>query len=102
MTGSISGVIPTATATANGSVSRPRPRRAAPAMRTSGGVSSVNRTRIQEMPCTDRSKALASRRPRSRWLAANRVSAPVATTRAVPLPEATPLPWKHSCGCSNG
>ncbi len=28
--------------------------------------------------------------------------APVATTTAVPLPEATlPLPWKHSCGCSN-
>ena len=58
-TGSISGVSPTATATANGSVSRPRPRSAALAMRTSGGVSSMNRMRIQEMPWTERSKALA-------------------------------------------
>ena len=58
ITGSISGVSPTATATANGSVSRPRPRSAALAIRTSGGVSSMKRIRIQEMPYTDRSKAV--------------------------------------------
>ncbi len=97
MTGSISGVSPTATATEKGSVSRPRSRRVALAMRTSGGVSSMNRMRIQEMPCTDRSKALASRRaPPRPWAAANRVRAPVSTTTAVALPDATPLPWKQS------
>ncbi|KPI08258.1 hypothetical protein OK006_5644 [Actinobacteria bacterium OK006] len=62
----------------------------------------MKRIRIQEMPCTDRSKALASRCPAVRpWEAASCVSAPVATTTAVALPEETLLPWKHSYGCSN-
>jgi hypothetical protein len=50
MTGSISGVRPTATATAKGSISRPRPRSAALAISTSGGVSSMNRTNVREIP----------------------------------------------------
>lgn len=92
ITGSISGVSPTATATANGSVSRPRPRRAAFAISTSGGVSSMNRIRIQEIPCTERSKALGPRGCTEWCAAANQVHAPVATTTAVPLPDMTLLP----------
>lgn len=103
ITGSISGVSPTATATANGSVSRPRPRSAALAMRTRGGVSSMKRISVQEIPCTERSKALVPRRRAElSYAAANLVSAPVAVTTAVPLPEATLLPWKHSSGRANG
>lgn len=103
MTGSISGVSPTATATANGSVSRPRPRSAALAISTRGGVRSMKRMRVQEMPWTDRSKALAPRCPAlPSWAAANRVAPPVATITAVPLPEVTLLPWKHHCGWVNG
>jgi hypothetical protein len=102
-TGSISGVSPTATATANGSVSRPRPRTAALVTSTSGGMTSMKRTRIHAMPLTARSKA-DSRRPvrgpRAPWARASRVCGPVAVTTAVPLPEATLLPWKHRCGRS--
>ncbi len=101
MTGSISGVRPTATAIANGSVSRPRPRTAAFAISTSGGVSSMKRISVQAMPWTERSNAVCTRRRAGPpYAAANRVSAPVATTRAVALPEATLLPWKHRCGGS--
>lgn len=85
-TGSISGVSPTATATAKGSVSRPRPCSTAPATSTSGGVSSMKRISVQEMPCTDRSKAVNRRPSPARWAAANRVPAPVAVTSAVALP----------------
>ncbi len=103
MTGSISGVSPTATATANGSVSRPRPRSAALAISTRGGVSSMKRMSVQEIPWTDRSKALAPRGPaRPSCVAAKRVSPPVATITAVPLPDVTLLPWKHHWGCAKG
>lgn len=63
----------------------------------------MKRIRVQEIPCTDRSKALAPRRrARPSWAAANQVSPPVVTTTAVALPEVTLLPWKQRCGCAKG
>lgn len=63
----------------------------------------MNRIRVQEMPCTERSKALAPRRrAEAPYAEANRVAPPVAVTTAVPLPEATLLPWKQSSGRPNG
>lgn len=63
----------------------------------------MNRIKVHEMPCTERSKELVPRCPsRPSCAAANRVSPPVATITAVPLPDVTLLPWKHHCGWANG
>jgi hypothetical protein len=69
---------------------------------TQHGEDSGNVDVLMRIHAQNEFTAPVSRCPAVRpWAAASCVSAPVATTTAVALPEETLLPWKHSCGCSN-
>src|SRR6476661_2923273 len=101
MTGSISGVSPTATATANIAACAQLPLTKPLTANTIGAITNMKRTRVQPTVRTPRSKLDSGRSPAApRARDPQYVDSPVAMTTAVAVPPTAAVPQKHSVGVS--